>query len=192
MLTLNNNERITMRPHMRLIIEAVNLEHASPATVSRAGVLFLSYVDANTWEPFASVWIQNRLARQFGKRFHSTRQMIMSYFHAACEQIEVPEGCLRKEYHVFPSCAYGLVRSCLKLFGALLQSNNRVISADQEQEYKSRKGLASHIVGHINEDEISFQKVELLFSFALIWSFGAVRKNLDTLGMDAGVVIGSA
>ena len=73
MLTLNNNERITMRPHMRLIIEAVNLEHASPATVSRAGVLFLSYVDANTWEPFASVWIQNRLARQFGKRFHSTR-----------------------------------------------------------------------------------------------------------------------
>ena len=102
--------------------------------------------------------------------------MIMSYFHAACEQIEVPEGCLRKEYHVFPSCAYGLVRSCLKLFGALLQSNNRVISADQEQEYKSRKGLA-YIVGHINEDEISFQKVELLFSFALIWSFGAVLKH---------------
>ena len=71
MLTLSNNERILLRPNMRLILETINLVHASPATVSRAGVIFLSDVDASSWEPSASVWIKKRLAKQYGKRFQS-------------------------------------------------------------------------------------------------------------------------
>ena len=177
MLTLSNNERILLRPNMRLILETINLVHASPATVSRAGVIFLSDVDASSWEPSASVWIKKRLAKQYGKRFQSISLMIMSYLRAACAQIDSSDGCLRKKYQVVPSCAYGLARSCLKLFDALLQSNEIVISADREREYRNRQSVASRLVGHINEDESSFQKLELLFSFALIWSFGAVLKH---------------
>jgi len=41
-LTLASNERIKLLPHMRLIFEIRNLKFATPATVSRAGILFIS------------------------------------------------------------------------------------------------------------------------------------------------------
>ena len=41
-LTLASNERIVLKPHMRLIFEIRNLKFATPATVSRAGILYIS------------------------------------------------------------------------------------------------------------------------------------------------------
>jgi dynein heavy chain len=41
-LTLANNERITVKTYMRLIYEIRDLKHATPATVSRAGILYIS------------------------------------------------------------------------------------------------------------------------------------------------------
>jgi len=42
LLTLASNERITLKGHMKLIFEIRNLNHATPATVSRAGILYIS------------------------------------------------------------------------------------------------------------------------------------------------------
>jgi dynein heavy chain len=41
-LTLANNERIPLKPHMRIIYEIRDLRFATPATVSRAGILYIS------------------------------------------------------------------------------------------------------------------------------------------------------
>ena len=41
-LTLANNERIPLKPHMRMIFEIRDLRFATPATVSRAGILYIS------------------------------------------------------------------------------------------------------------------------------------------------------
>jgi len=41
-LTLANNERIPLKPHMRLVLEIRDLNYATPATVSRAGILYIS------------------------------------------------------------------------------------------------------------------------------------------------------
>lgn len=41
-LTLASNERIPLKPHMRMIFEIRDLQFASPATVSRAGIIFVS------------------------------------------------------------------------------------------------------------------------------------------------------
>jgi len=41
-LTLANNDRIPVKPHMKLLFEIRDLKHATPATVSRAGILFIS------------------------------------------------------------------------------------------------------------------------------------------------------
>ena len=41
-LTLASNERIPMTPDMRLLFEIGNLKTATPATVSRAGILYIS------------------------------------------------------------------------------------------------------------------------------------------------------
>lgn len=51
-LTLANNERIPLTPSMRLLFEISHLKHATPATVSRAGILYINPQELswNLWE----------------------------------------------------------------------------------------------------------------------------------------------
>lgn len=59
MLTLASNERIPLKPHMRLIFEIGDLKYATPATVSRAGILYLNTTDVG-WNPFVQSWLEKR------------------------------------------------------------------------------------------------------------------------------------
>ncbi|XP_076548684.1 dynein beta chain, ciliary isoform X2 [Osmia lignaria lignaria] len=58
-LTLASNERIALTDHMRLLFEISNLRTATPATVSRAGILYINPQDIG-WYPFAISWIETR------------------------------------------------------------------------------------------------------------------------------------
>ncbi|XP_037074053.1 dynein beta chain, ciliary-like [Pollicipes pollicipes] len=58
-LTLASNERIALTPSMRLLFEIATLKHATPATVSRAGILYLNPQDLG-WNPFVNSWIETR------------------------------------------------------------------------------------------------------------------------------------
>lgn len=49
-LTLASNERIPLTPSMRLLFEISHLRTATPATVSRAGILFINPQDLG-WIP---------------------------------------------------------------------------------------------------------------------------------------------
>lgn len=62
-LTLSNGDRIQMTSRMRAIFECENLRHASPATVSRAGIVYLSQADLG-WEPILDSWLQQRRAAE--------------------------------------------------------------------------------------------------------------------------------
>ena len=57
MLTLASNERIPLLSHMKMIFEIRDLKHASPATVSRAGILFISTDDGTQWRSLIASWI---------------------------------------------------------------------------------------------------------------------------------------
>lgn len=50
-LTLASNERIPLTPTMRLLFEINQLKTATPATVSRAGILFINAGDLG-WLPY--------------------------------------------------------------------------------------------------------------------------------------------
>ena len=58
-LTLASNERIPLNPSMRLIFEISHLKTATPATVSRAGILYLNASDIG-WAPMVQSWIDSR------------------------------------------------------------------------------------------------------------------------------------
>ncbi len=55
-LTLVSQERIPLTPEMRLILEVSNLKNATPATVSRGGVLFINDTDVG-WKPYFESWM---------------------------------------------------------------------------------------------------------------------------------------
>ncbi|RNF12557.1 dynein heavy chain 9, axonemal isoform 2 [Trypanosoma rangeli] len=69
MLTLVSNERIPLTDSMRMIFEVSHLRNASPATVSRAGVVFINESDLS-WGPFKDKWIATRDKRE-GTMFDS-------------------------------------------------------------------------------------------------------------------------
>ncbi|XP_057572498.1 dynein axonemal heavy chain 9 [Hippopotamus amphibius kiboko] len=58
-LTLASNERIPLNPTMRLLFEISHLRTATPATVSRAGILYINPADLG-WSPPVSSWIDRR------------------------------------------------------------------------------------------------------------------------------------
>ncbi|XP_075778341.1 dynein axonemal heavy chain 11 isoform X3 [Pelodiscus sinensis] len=58
-LTLASNERVPLTPSMRLLFEIHHLKSATPATVSRAGILYVNPQDLG-WNPYVASWIENR------------------------------------------------------------------------------------------------------------------------------------
>uniref|UniRef100_A0A8C2VBK0 Dynein axonemal heavy chain 17 n=1 Tax=Chinchilla lanigera TaxID=34839 RepID=A0A8C2VBK0_CHILA len=58
-LTLASNERIPLNRTMRLVFEISHLRTATPATVSRAGILYINPADLG-WNPVVSSWIERR------------------------------------------------------------------------------------------------------------------------------------
>lgn len=59
-LTLANAERIPMLDTTKMTFEVENLRNASPATVSRNGIVFVSETDLY-WEPLFATWLQDRI-----------------------------------------------------------------------------------------------------------------------------------
>ncbi len=60
MLTLASNERIPLKSHMRMIFEIRDLKYATPATVSRAGILYISTDEGTQWKSLIESWLAVR------------------------------------------------------------------------------------------------------------------------------------
>lgn len=60
-LTLANGDRILMTPNMKAVFEPENLANASPATISRAGIIYVSDTELG-WGPVVASWCQARPA----------------------------------------------------------------------------------------------------------------------------------
>jgi dynein heavy chain len=58
-LTLANAERIPMSDNCKMTFEVENLDNASPATVSRCGIIYVSPPDLG-WEPLFDTWSRDR------------------------------------------------------------------------------------------------------------------------------------
>ena len=59
MLTLASGDRIPMLDTTKLMFENEHLDHASPATVSRAGIVYVSDTDLG-WQPVVTAWVNKQ------------------------------------------------------------------------------------------------------------------------------------
>ncbi len=56
-LCLANGQRIKLRHQMRILFEVQDLAVASPATVSRCGMVYMTYEELG-WRPFVKTWLK--------------------------------------------------------------------------------------------------------------------------------------
>jgi dynein heavy chain len=56
MLCLANSERIKLTPYVRMVFEVQDLAQASPATVSRCGMVYID-PDEIKWLPYIQSWL---------------------------------------------------------------------------------------------------------------------------------------
>ncbi|CAN0161161.1 unnamed protein product [Scytosiphon promiscuus] len=86
-LTLVSNERVPLSDAMRMVFEINSLKNATPATVSRAGILFINETDIG-WKPFVESWAATRedanerqvLPSLFEKYVEATRTIVRKGF----------------------------------------------------------------------------------------------------------------
>ncbi len=75
-LTLASNERIPLTQSMRLLFEISQLRYATPATVSRAGILYINPGDLG-WNPQVISWIETR-------EIQTEKTILTSFFEKYC------------------------------------------------------------------------------------------------------------
>jgi len=160
MLTCTNGDRIPMLPSMKALFEPENLNNASPATVSRAGIIYVSDTDLG-YRPIIDAWLKKR--EHVGER-----------------------ECLSKLFDKYVAELLKFVKE---------GSVRLVMSVPDMNMCTTAMSLLQSLLPVLNERAIMqpTEKIERIFVFAIIWSFGALLepedriKFADFLGQLAGV-----
>ena len=155
-LTLANGDRIPMTDNVKLMFEVEDLRNASPATVSRAGIIFVSESDLD-WEPIVKSWlklkpinIQTIFANCFTKYVGtcSGPKSFGHLFHFVIKTCKPVISCSR----------VGMMEGCCNLLDGLLSVSD----------------LAT------NNDALAIE-LEKLFIYALTWAVGGLLEEEDRI-----------
>ncbi|XP_020287480.1 dynein heavy chain 10, axonemal isoform X2 [Pseudomyrmex gracilis] len=164
LLTLANQERIKLQNHCGLLFEIGDLQYASPATISRAGMV---YVDPKNlgYQPYMDKWIQVK-----SKADHEfLRGMCQKYVHGSLRLIiEGTFGLQAMEplRMIIPQTSLNMVTQFCYVFDGLLsmlESTSRKFAEEEKEEDMSQK----------SKDELW----EAMYIQACYWSFGASIVN---------------
>eukprot|EP01028_Stygiella_incarcerata_P004265 TRINITY_DN1920_c0_g2_i1.p1 TRINITY_DN1920_c0_g2~~TRINITY_DN1920_c0_g2_i1.p1 ORF type:complete len:4143 (+),score=1128.32 TRINITY_DN1920_c0_g2_i1:148-12576(+) len=158
-LCLVSGEIIQMSNNMNLIFEVQDLAVASPATVSRCGMVYMEPGGVG-WEPLVTSWMQS-LPEHFTDE-------IRKHIRALFDWI-VPKALFFKHHHVkeyVETTDMMLVSMLIKMFDSLLDE----FKDEKEMKRMSERDHTLH--------------AECLFAFSVVWTMGATgdqksRKEFD-------------
>ena len=145
MLTLASNERIPLTKPMRLVLEVENLREASPATVSRNGIIFVNDTDIG-WRPFVKSWIQ-------GREIESEKSQLTKYFEAYVPK--TMDWMKKNVKTIAPLPQLNLAQTVCYIMDGLLGSGEKMATTQKS----------------MSPDEASLL-FEAVFVYACIWGLG--------------------
>ncbi|CAH8594477.1 unnamed protein product [Schistosoma turkestanicum] len=109
-LTLANGDRIPMAPTAKILFEVHNIDNASPATVSRNGMIFMSS-SIMTWEPILTGWLRTRSPTVTEPIFNTFKGFFEDAYRYVTQNLEPKMEILQCNY----------IRQAIVLLEGLLQ-----------------------------------------------------------------------
>ena len=114
LLTLPNGERIQFNAQVNFIFECHDLQFASPATISRASMIFLSEEGVDV-ESLVQAWLEQQAAKD-EKAAKALALLMQELFYRALSWVK--DGC----EPVVPTTLVGTVKAALSSLGAELKT----------------------------------------------------------------------
>lgn len=152
-LTLANNERIPMTDNTKMVFEVENLNNASPATVSRCGIIFVSPTDL-FWRPLIETWCRDRIEIK-GTCNPEEQAWITEFTAKYIEKSDLMQVLARDYFFVMPCPEVVRITQMLNLLQALLQQ---------------------YI---LKQEVIDKPALEKLFIYCLTWALGGLFETED-------------
>jgi len=153
-LCLNSGEIIKLSPVSTMMFETHDLSHASPATVSRCGMVFMEQVDIG-WHVLLESWL-DRLPERLRDNASQVKELLLANVDLLVEM------CMRKIKTPVPVNQNWLVTNLLKVFLSLLRIE---LPLDPNAEAKDLSA---------KEKEL---KIDNLFWMSVVWSFGCTTDS---------------
>lgn len=152
-LTLSNSDRIVMYGHMRMLLEIRDLRFATPATVSRGGVIYIQDAEGWQWRSQVEAWLihpNNKLNEQMKKgnisedKQKEVTELLRSFLFTKYlpKMLDVFKRSFKRP---FPVCDISLVTTTCNIFDAIYDGSSI--------------------------DRLNY--IEQWFALSAIWGFGA-------------------
>jgi dynein heavy chain len=154
-LTLASNERIPLAPSMRLLLEINHMDHCSPATVSRGGVVYVGADDVG-WRPAAESWLERRC----GAELHAA---LAPLFERYVERALAAAGGGRAA--ATPLTPGNMVETLCKLLEGLLGLGPAEAGAPGAPAPRAAPAAGAAAAA-------DRRLLDMRFAFAAVWAFG--------------------
>eukprot|EP00471_Norrisiella_sphaerica_P010953 CAMPEP_0184498660 /NCGR_PEP_ID=MMETSP0113_2-20130426/39505_1 /TAXON_ID=91329 /ORGANISM="Norrisiella sphaerica, Strain BC52" /LENGTH=4666 /DNA_ID=CAMNT_0026886275 /DNA_START=34 /DNA_END=14034 /DNA_ORIENTATION=- len=167
-LTLVSNERIPLSDAMRLLFEVANLNHATPATVSRAGILYVNPGDVGP-KPFLDSWLAQQNFAPTGKRDDKLKSHLSALFNKYASFEDMYE--IRKETDpVVPVGQITKMKSLCYLMEGILDEMNVTFLKGMNKNQLEEAGTILH-------SDAAATYLEAAFAYAAAWALGGMNIN---------------
>ena len=131
LLTLPSNERIRLLPHMKLIFEIRNLKFATPATATRAGIVYVS--EKLQWYNMIQSWIK-RVVPEYAVKAKWKNPDLPSKYILELVDKYVPKTIfeMKKSFqHITPLETMNFCTTLVNVLEGMLRPENLNAKADQ-------------------------------------------------------------
>jgi dynein heavy chain len=157
LLTLANNGRIVVKDYMRLIFEIRDLKFATPATVSRAGILYISDDKGYQRSAFFESWLKTKkfeenMTNAINDLFEKYIEKTVSFLYKKCK-------------FVTPVSFFGMTVAFTKLLQSQINIHMKHLYPAEERE---------------RPKTLNVVKLEHIFALSAVWAFGGCLTVKDT------------
>ena len=160
-LTLANGDRIPMTDNCKIMFENEQLDNASPATVSRCGIVYVDECELDWW-PVCQAWVQSR-----PKCTQSLLNRLFIHYVGVWSKVEpghIFDFMMRNCTPVMSGSRVGVITSTFRLLTGILDDVTLKEPADPNSSSPT--------------PEMSIQ-LERLFIYCMVWTVGGLLEPED-------------